>query len=173
MQTFIKERGIFVFNMLYIIIIISIFLSECCVKKHMDRVRTLKERRPLAGGRIILKKYYNTGAAGNLLSSRPGIMLCIHGAVLGTVSAALCHMLHRQETGILKLGLAFMAGGGLSNLYDRLTKGHVVDYLSFGFGPKRFCRLVFNAADFFVFTGAVLCAAQVIAKKTLSPQGDL
>lgn len=150
--------------MLYFIIIISIFLSECFVKKHMDRVCSQKEQRPAAGGRIILKKYYNTGAAGNMLSSRPRLMLCIHGAVLGTVFAGLCRILHRQDTGFLKLGLAFASGGGLSNLYDRLAKGHVVDYFSFGFGPRRLRRMVFNIADFFVFTGAVLCAVQVVCK---------
>lgn len=158
--------------MLYLIVIFSIFLTECCVKKHMDRVRSLDEKRLLAGGRIILKKYYNTGAAGNLLSRRPGWMLCIHGAVLGTVFTALCRMLHRQGAGMLKLGLAFTAGGGLSNLYDRITKGHVVDYLSFGFGPKRFQKLVFNAADFFIFLGALLCMVQVSAANILSSAGE-
>lgn len=148
--------------MLYLMIVASIFLAECCVKKHMDRVRTLQEQRPLAGGRIIMKKYYNTGAAGNLLSSRPRLMLCIHGAVLCTVFAGLCRLLHRPDAGMIKLGLAFTSGGGLSNLYDRLAKGHVVDYISFGFGPKRFRRLVFNIADFFVFAGVILCIAGAV-----------
>ncbi|MDE6887595.1 MAG: signal peptidase II, partial [Eubacterium sp.] len=57
-----------------------------------------------------------------------------------------------------------LAGGGLSNLYDRLRKGYVVDYFSFGTGPKWFRRLVFNLADFFVFAGVLLCMIQMIRK---------
>lgn len=64
-----------------------------------------------------------------------------------------------------KTGLSFLAGGGLSNLHDRLVKGHVVDYVSFGFGPKRFQKLVFNMADFFVFAGVVICMVHYIRKE--------
>lgn len=151
--------------MMYLLTIIGVFILDYCMKNHMDQVRTLSEQRPLAGGRIILKKYYNTGAAGNLLNSSPKAMLCIHAVVLGTVSACLGLIWHRKDLPAVKLGLSFMAGGGLNNLYDRLTKGHVVDYLSFGFGAKRFRRLVFNLSDFFVFAGAVLCTAGILGKK--------
>lgn len=49
-----------------------------------------------------------------------------------------------------------LAGGGLSNLYDRYTKYHVVDYVRFQTGPKWFQRIIFNVSDFFIFIGAVL-----------------
>ena len=49
-----------------------------------------------------------------------------------------------------------LAGGGLSNLYDRYTKHHVVDYVRFQTGPKWFQRIIFNVSDFFIFIGAVL-----------------
>ena len=49
-----------------------------------------------------------------------------------------------------------LAGGGLSNLYDRYTKHLVVDYVRFQTGPKWFRRIIFNVSDFFIFIGAVL-----------------
>ena len=61
-----------------------------------------------------------------------------------------------------RLGNAFpfvsfsSTGGGLSNLYDRYTKHHVVDYVRFQTGPKWFQRIIFNVSDFFIFIGAVL-----------------
>jgi signal peptidase II len=55
--------------------------------------------------------------------------------------------------------MAILAGGGLSNLFDRYTKGYVVDYLRFPFGPKKLRRIIFNVSDFFVFMGALLTAA--------------
>lgn len=142
--------------MLFLIIIAGIFLLEYGVKRHMDQVRTEKEQRPLANGRIILKKYYNTGAAGNFLSDRPNVMRGIHTAVLVFVCVVLLKIYPQKDAFYGKLGLSFLIGGGCSNLYDRLTKGHVVDYVSFGFGPKWFRKLVFNIADFFIFAGMIL-----------------
>lgn len=142
--------------MAYLAVIAFIFGLEFYVKKHMDKVRTLDEQRILAGGKVILKKYYNTGAAGNFLSRRPKTMIRLHTAVLGSVAAALASIFQKKDAGLAKLGLSFIAGGGFSNLYDRLAKGHVVDYASFGFGPEWFRRLVFNMADFFVFAGILL-----------------
>ena len=138
------------------LIILLIFGSEYVVKKHMEETGPSTQRRELAGGRVILKNYHNTGAAGNLLKDSPEQVLCIHAAVLGGVMAELLRLSGRKDAGMAKTGLALLAGGGLSNLYDRLTKGYVVDYVSFGAGPARFRKLVFNLGDFCVFAGTLL-----------------
>ncbi len=153
--------------MLFIFMTGFIFILEYNIKKHMDHVRTLKEQRLLADGKIILKKYYNTGAAGNFLSSHPVWMCRIHACMLTAVSALLIWSLPKKHAALAKTGLSFLAGGGLSNLYDRLTKGHVIDYVSFGFGPKRFQKLIFNIADFFIFAGILLCMVQILQKEKL------
>lgn len=151
--------------MFCMIMIGMIFLLEYYVKGHMDKVRTLQEQRPLAGGKVILKKYYNTGTAGNFLKNRPEYVRCIHWSALIAVFAALLYVLPKKNVPAAKAGLSFLAGGGLSNLHDRLAKGYVVDYVSFGFGPKWFQKLVFNMADFFVFTGIILCFIQSFQKE--------
>lgn len=148
----------------YVILVIFIFTLEYFIKRHMDQVRTLQQQRPLAGGRLVLKKYYNTGAAGNAFKRHPGYVRCIHTAALLFVAAAMVYTLPKKGARAVKTGLAFLAGGGLSNLYDRLRKGYVVDYFSFGAGPKWFRRLVFNLADFFVFAGVLLGMIQMIRK---------
>lgn len=153
--------------MFFFILIGIIFFLEYYVKDHMDKIRTLQEQRSLAGGKLLLKKYYNTGMAGNFLKARPKAACMLHISALLAVAAALLWILPKKHTAVAKTGLSFLAGGGLSNLYDRLTKGHVVDYVSFGFGPKRFRRLVFNLADFFVFSGIFLCIIQVFRKESL------
>ena len=58
-----------------------------------------------------------------------------------------------------KTGVALLLGGGLSNLYDRYTKGHVVDYFHINIGPKRLRNIIFNISDFCVFIGALLAVA--------------
>lgn len=151
--------------MIFIMMTGMIFLVEYYVKKHMDKVRTLQEQRQLAKGRVILKKYYNTGAAGNFLSSRPGCVRNIHTFALALVFAASFAIWPGKHATAAKTGLSFLAGGGLSNWYDRYSKGYVIDYVSFGFGPKRFRKLVFNLADFFIFAGVALCMVQFLKKE--------
>lgn len=151
--------------MVTIIVIAIIFVFEYCMKRHMDQVRTLQEQRPVVDGKIILKKYYNTGAAGNFLDSHPKCVRSIHIAALFSVFIALLYFLPKKNMAAVKTGLSFVAGGGLSNLYDRLSKGYVVDYVSFGFGPKWFQKIVFNMADFFIFAGVFLCMIQIFRKE--------
>lgn len=150
--------------MLSIIVIGWIILLEHYVKRHIDQAYTPQRQRPLAGGNIVLKKYYNTGVAGSFLSGHPKLARCIHISALIAVFATLLRILPKKDAAAAKLGISFLAGGGLSNLHDRLAKGHVVDYVSFGFGPKRFQRLVFNLSDFFIFAGSLLCTAQIFQK---------
>ncbi len=47
-------------------------------------------------------------------------------------------------------------GGGFCNFWDRLTKQHVVDYMSFNVKCSRLRKVVFNLSDLFVFAGAVM-----------------
>ena len=56
----------------------------------------------------------------------------------------------------MKTALAMILGGGASNLYDRVKKGHVVDYFSFKTRSRRLSGIIFNISDFFVFAGALL-----------------
>ena len=142
----------------YVILVIFIFTLEYFIKRHMDQVRTLQQQRPLAGGRLVLKKYYNTGAAGNAFKRHPGYVRCIHTAALLFVAAAMVYTLPKKGAGAVKTGLAFLAGGGLSNLYDRLRKGYVVDYFSFKSRFPRLQRIVFNLSDWCIFVGSVLVA---------------
>jgi signal peptidase II len=52
----------------------------------------------------------------------------------------------------LHLALAFLTGGVLGNLADRLHTGYVIDFLDFHVWP------VFNLADTFICLGVVLLA---------------
>ena len=57
---------------------------------------------------------------------------------------------------LLKAGLALVLGGAYSNMYDRMRKDYVVDYISFRCRWKRFSNIVFNIGDFAIMAGALL-----------------
>lgn len=74
--------------MFYIFMIIMLFIMEYYIKRHMEQVRTLREQRPVANGKIVLKKYYNSGAACNFLKNRPECIRHLHLLAMFAVFAA-------------------------------------------------------------------------------------
>lgn len=116
-------------------------------------------RHPHLGGRLILEKYYNDGAALNLLAQKPRIMRLIHTIVLIIAGTFFYFYMRTSGKELSKTGLALLLGGGASNLTDRYTKGHVVDYFRINLGPKRLKRIIFNISDFCIFIGALLTVA--------------
>ncbi len=53
--------------MVYAIIAGGVFLSDLILKRYMDKKYARKVRHPRLGGRIVLEKYYNEGAALNFM----------------------------------------------------------------------------------------------------------
>lgn len=53
-----------------------------------------------------------------------------------------------------RLGLYLILGAGLSNLWDRLLRGRVIDFLNAGIGPLR--TGIFNLADVALMLGLAL-----------------
>lgn len=64
--------------------------------------------------------------------------------------------LGRRGNHLLRAGLALLLGGAFSNTYDRLKRGFVVDYVSFGVKWEPLRRVVFNVSDFCIIIGALL-----------------
>ena len=62
-----------------------------------------------------------------------------------------------KEEEVLEKGRTFIDGGRLdSNMFDRLVRGHVVDYVGFRLEDKHLEGITYNFADFFIAAGAVI-----------------
>lgn len=64
--------------------------------------------------------------------------------------------------GLSKTGMAFLASGAIGNTYDRFRRGFVVDFIQIKTFGKKFERIVFNLADFFLFIGVALYSLALI-----------
>ena len=105
---------------------------------------------------IIKDKFYlanikNKGMAMGSFSENRKFVL-ISSAVAMCVVALLWHdAIKHNRGGAHEIAVALVAGGGISNVYDRIVKGQVTDYLYI----KREKAPVFNIADIAVLLGAV------------------
>lgn len=142
--------------MIYLSLAVGVFLLDFFVKRHIDRTYAASVRHPRFGGRIILEKYYNDGAALNFLAKHPKQMRALHTAVILAAGAVYVITLRSLGKPLEKTGLSLLIGGGANNLLDRFAKGHVVDYFRIRIGSKRLERIIFNLSDFFIFIGALL-----------------
>jgi len=79
-----------------------------------------------------LVRYHNEGAAFSFLADAGGWQKWFFTAVAAIASIFILYLLKKHHTEkLFSLGLALVLGGALGNLYDRVTLGYVVDFLSF------------------------------------------
>jgi signal peptidase II len=161
----------------YLIVALTLF---CCVG--CDQVSKSAARALLASGvthsfladSLRLQLVANPGSFLGLGSALPEQLrfALFTGAVavllLGVLSAAL---FARRLDFARFVGLALVAGGGMSNLIDRLMfHGRVTDFLNVGIGSLR--TGIFNVADMTILAGALLLLLKArAAPRVAAPQG--
>lgn len=98
---------------------------------------------------------HNTGAAFSFLAGAGGWQRWFFAAIAVAISAVLLVLLRRHRGGPLPpTAFALVLGGALGNLYDRITLGHVVDFVQLHAGG--YSWPAFNVADSAITVGVVL-----------------
>jgi len=123
---------------------IIVALLDQAVKAWIVHGLRLPERGHIEISRVFDLSYVeNTGASFGLLrgglSSRIFLSLIVFGVVIGLIT-----WLGQLRRPIAAAGVAFIIGGALGNLYDRLAYGYVIDFLNFS---GLYFPWVFNVAD--------------------------
>ncbi len=126
------------------------------MKHHVEKHFKVDEDRQTLRGLLVLRKYHNRGAFLNTGERRQKIVASISVALTALVAVILFKVAGIPGLKLCKAGLALLLGGGLSNTYDRLRRGYVVDYMSLQTGIRRIDCVVFNMADLYIMIGAVL-----------------
>ena len=113
---------------------------------------------------FFLVHFKNQGAAFSFLSDAGGWQRYFLSIVATIASVFIIFMIkkHREDT-YMALGLSLILGGALGNLYDRISLGHVTDFLYFHF--NEFYWPAFNIADSAITIGAAIIIYESIFKK--------
>ena len=97
--------------------------------------------------------WYNTGAAFGMFKDASMVLTVL--AVVVIAAILFYYPQVEKDDWLLRLALSLQLGGALGNLIDRLTIGHVTDFIS----VLNFA--VFNVADACITIGAVLLFVSV------------
>jgi signal peptidase II len=112
---------------------------------------------------------YNAGAAFSFLSDADGWQRWFFSAIAGGASILIIYLLRRHEADkLFCIALSLILGGALGNLWDRITLGHVVDFLDFYIGSYHWPA--FNVADSAIFVGAMLLVLQSFTQDQTSSE---
>jgi len=112
--------------------------------------RELKESK----GLVWLYQNHNPGFSFGCFKDRPKLVEMIPLCMTSGLAGAWAYLMGRRGRTAEKLAMTLALAGGVSNLYDRLKRGYVVDYFSIQW--KALKKVVFNLGDIFILSGAFL-----------------
>jgi len=133
--------------------------TDLYIKKKMDKELPPDGEEntiPVKKGKLIFRRYQNKGAMLNLGQKHPEKVTLASSILCGGVFGALYSSIKNKGNFFEKIGYMLCLGGAVSNTYDRVTKGYVMDYVSLDVKPAKVRRLVFNLSDVCIFAGAII-----------------
>jgi len=152
---------------MYLLIAFVVVLLDRWTKQIVAQRISLYSHIQIIPGFFRLTHTENTGAAFSLFADSPApwktvMLIGFSGVALVVVSVLLWKNHHAHfVTGV---GLSLIMGGALGNLWDRLTRGRVVDFLLFYF--RQYQWPVFNLADSAIVVGAGLLVLEILFHKS-------
>jgi len=103
---------------------------------------------------------FNTGAAFGIMHSQTALLVVI--SVITIVTLLVFGFIYAGEGALFRFSVAMILGGAAGNLFDRLVRGYVVDFLDFYF--RQYHWPAFNAADSAICIGTFFLAVYFLKR---------
>lgn len=135
-----------------------IALADNFIKETIDNKFNFGERVELLDHGLIISKVHNKGLPLNKFDKYQKEVAAISAGILVIECLSAGAKVLNNEKKLTAIAHSLIIGGALSNTYDRVKRGYVVDYLSV---PKG--KAVYNISDFAIFSGAILsCIVELL-----------
>lgn len=144
--------------MIYALLIAAIVIGDQISKYFTVANLTLGESITFIPGFMDFTYVKNTGAAFSMFSGATWLLALLSAVMAAVIIFLLFKYKKQVNSKLFNVAMAFIAGGAIGNLIDRVAQGYVTDMLQFTFVDFA----VFNVADSFVCIGAVLLGIWVI-----------
>lgn len=138
-----------------------VIILDQVTKQLMLNQFDLYESWPLLPG-LDLTLVYNTGAAFSMLKdATPWLFVALGVAVV--LGVLFWMQRHRHGQRLLAMALSLVVGGALGNVIDRVSHGHVIDFIDFNVAGWHYPA--FNIADCAIVIGASLIVLDMFIAK--------
>lgn len=132
---------------------LSILDQACKNRIEAQKDETFPRDMEESKGWIRLYKNHNPGFSFGILKGSKAVErvpLCLNSALAGVWT----YLMGTRGRLLEKTAVTLILSGGLSNLYDRFSRGYVVDYFSIQW--KTLKKVVLNLGDVCIFLGSLL-----------------
>ena len=148
----IRESGVDSKTVSFILCTVLLFAADQ-VSKQLVVSRILPGHSvPFLGGYVSLAPIRNTGLVMGFLPNFSHFTILI--TVLVLIVFILSWLTKFRKRG--NLGITFIIAGAAGNLWDRVLRGAVIDFIGIGVWP------MFNLADVFIIVGAILTVCTLL-----------
>ena len=141
---------------LYALLLLAATTLDQGIKQYVEDSFKTGEKRE--GDHFIVRKVYNRGFALNTMDQKQTVVKGVSVAALAAVAAADVTLFSKKRHLLSKLGMTFITAGAISNIYDRLIRGKVIDFISLKSKHKKIERLTANLADIYLAIGMLITA---------------
>jgi signal peptidase II len=104
--------------------------------------------------KIEIDKFHNKGLPFGKLKENQRVVKYIPVFITSVLIGGLSFLLPQKGKKIKKLSLSLIIAGSLSNIFDRFTRGYVVDYIRIK--VKGLDKVIFNLGDIFIVLGSLM-----------------
>jgi signal peptidase II len=132
-------------------------LTKWLVSSRLDLGTSVKVAGPLE-----ISHVQNSGIAFGLFSQATSLVVVLTSAIVLWIFFFFARSGARHP--LLPAALGLVIGGSVSNLLDRVTSGHVTDFIDVGLWPS------FNLADSFIVLGVAFLIVFLIAPDRYLPR---
>jgi signal peptidase II len=148
--------------LLTLVLVVVDQVSKAVVASHV----TLYESIPVIRGFFNITRIHNKGAIFGTFSQTGNTLVfaLLTAASLAALGFVVYYFFKTPATDtLMKTALALIMAGALGNQFDRLVRGHVIDFLDFYVGRAHWP--FFNAADSCITVGACLMLVVLFRRK--------
>jgi signal peptidase II len=141
-------------------------ISKYIVRKNL----AYQELIPIIKGRFNLIKVENSGAFLSMGDELPGFLrtIVLTGLPLMVLGFGLYYLYTKPLPKLLQIAIAFLIGGGIGNIYDRILHSSVTDFMHMDF--YLFQTGVFNFADISIMIGIGILLFDTLSKSLKQKQ---
>ena len=150
----------------YFLIMIALVALDQATKHIIARTVDLYESVPVIPGFFNITRIHNKGAIFGAFSQANNklVFALLTAASLAALALVVYYFFKTPSADkFMKVALTLIAAGALGNQFDRLIRGHVIDFLDFYVGKAHWP--FFNAADSCITVGACLMLVILFRRK--------
>lgn len=153
-------------NTPYFLLVLGLVVVDQVTKAIVARTVTLYQSVPVIPGFFNITRIHNKGAIFGTFSqtTNPYVFALLTAASLAALGFVVYYFFKTPATDtLMKIALTLIMAGALGNQFDRLVRGHVIDFLDLYIGKAHWP--FFNAADSCITIGACLMLVILFRRK--------